>query len=252
MERGREAGVSCLINIGYDVASSQRAIEQAKAWEYEAQQGEETDRLRMFVAVGLHPHDASQWKSGEGDVFGGTVAQLRSMVSHRGVMAIGETGLDFFRNLSPVEKQEASFRSLLRLAKETGLPVIIHSRESVGRLIEIVREENCQSVRGVFHCFSSNIEEARMVLDLDFYIGITGNVTFPKADNVRQIAKSVPMDRLLIETDSPWLAPQAKRGKRNEPANVRWVAEQIAGVRGLTVEQIAETTSANASELFGL
>ncbi|HBT46615.1 MAG TPA: hydrolase TatD [Peptococcaceae bacterium] len=231
--RLQEAGVSAVINVGYDVRSSREAVAQAYNWPV----------LRAAVAV--HPHEAATFNEESARV-------IRSLALDRRVVAIGETGLDYYRNLSPRRQQEEVFRWHLRLAKQLNLPVIIHDRDAHQDVLRILREEG-RALRGVvMHCFSGSWEMARQCLDMGFYISLAGPVTFKNAVKVREIAARVPLDRLLVETDAPYLTPEPYRGQRNEPANVCLVVEGVAAARGVAVEEIIEATSNNARQLFRL
>ncbi|MGB9660421.1 MAG: TatD family hydrolase [Moorellaceae bacterium] len=233
MERLERAGVSLVINVGYDVKSSREAVAQSHNWP------------RIKAAVAVHPHDAAAFDEESARV-------LRGLALDRQVVAIGETGLDYYRNLSPRKKQEEVFRWHLRLARQLNLPVIVHNREAHQDVLRVLREEAHELPGGVMHCFSGSWETARQCLDLGFYISFAGPVTFKNAARLRELVSKIPLDRLLIETDAPYLTPEPYRGQRNEPANVRLVAEAVASIRGLTTEEIMETTSANARALFRL
>ncbi len=196
----------------------------------------------IFGSAGIHPHDAKQrdklWP------------KLEQTLQMRKVVALGEIGLDYHYDNSPREVQKKVFRQQLKLANTRGLPVIIHSREAMEETLDILRSEGVSS--GVMHCFSGSEEEMKACLDLGLHISVAGPVTFPKASRLQRIAQTVPLDRLLVETDCPYLAPQPVRGKRNEPAFVRYVVQKIGQLRGMTTEQVAEVTTQNAQTLFGI
>jgi TatD DNase family protein len=201
----------------------------------------------LAFAVGLHPLDADKWTSQMAD-------QISSLVRSDGrVVAIGETGLDFFKAENH-EAQKAVFRAQLAIAKKLGLPVIIHCRDAALAMRELIEQfwERNGSVTGVMHCWGGTPEETQWFLDLGFYISFSGIVTFKNATSIQESAVLVPSDRLLIETDCPFLAPVPKRGKRNEPAYVRHVAEHIARLRNVSLEALAVQTTQNACRLFGL
>lgn len=201
----------------------------------------------VFFAVGLHPLDADKWLSD-------TKEQILSLArSDAKVVAIGETGLDFYKAQNQAI-QETAFLAQLEIAIALDKPVIIHCRDAANRMAELLREfwSERQPVRGVMHCWSGNAGETQNFLDLGFYISFSGIVTFKNASQIHESAKIVPKDRLLIETDCPFLAPVPKRGKRNEPAYVHYVAQALADLRGVTPETIAEITTENACQLFGL
>jgi TatD DNase family protein len=199
------------------------------------------DNDTVYAAAGIHPHDAKDadvaWKN------------LEASLLLPDILAIGEIGLDYHYNHSLQEAQKAVFRAQLRLASEKRLPVIIHSREAANDTIAALKEER-YSGKAVMHCFSGSEEEAKIFLDMGFYLSIAGPVTFPGAAKLKEVVKSMPVDRMLIETDCPYLAPQAKRGMRNEPAYLKYTAEEIACLRGVNVDEIIKATTENAERLF--
>lgn len=196
----------------------------------------------LFAGVGVHPdHQEGQDP---------TVEELVSLASHPKVVAIGETGLDYYRLTGDLEWQRDRFRRHIRAAIECGKPLIIHTRSSAEDTVKVLREEGADRIGGVFHCFTESAEVAQQALDLGFYISMSGIVTFKNALALKDVARSVPLDRLLVETDSPYLAPVPHRGKRNEPAYVRHVAEEVAKLRGIDYSTLAETTTRNFFDLF--
>ncbi|MFI5267960.1 MAG: TatD family hydrolase, partial [Chloroflexota bacterium] len=199
--------------------------------------------LRLFATAGLHPHDAKDFTPALMD-------EIRRLARDGKLVAIGECGLDFYRNLSPPEAQREAFVAQIELAKETGLPLVIHDRDAHESVVELLASHGARG--GVMHCFSGDWELAKRCLDLGFYISIAGPVTYPKNEVLRDVAARVPADRIVVETDCPYLTPAPFRGKRNEPALVRLVAEEVARVRGVSDEEAFELTSRNARELFGL
>jgi TatD DNase family protein len=231
LDSAREAGLDAIINVAFDIESSRETVRLSKS--------EDT----IFSAVGIHPHDA-------GGVSDSDFAELKKLSSHPKVVGIGETGLDFYRNLSSKEKQIESFRRHIRLAGEVGLPIIVHARRSYDEVLQVIHDENRGKLRGVMHCFSGDRHFAKLSLDLGFYISFAGTITFKKADELREVASFVPIESILIETDCPYLAPEPHRGKRNEPSYIINTARKIAEIRGMDVEEIAFRTSANAKELF--
>lgn len=233
MDRLQKAGVAVVINVGYDIKSSREAVVQAHNWPF------------LKAAVAVHPHDAATFDEE-------SARALRGLALDRQVVAIGETGLDYYRNLSPRKKQEEVFRWHLKLARQLNLPVIVHNREAHQDILRILREEADELPGGVMHCFSGSWETARQCLDLGFYISFAGPVTFKNAVRLREVVTRIPLRRLLIETDAPYLTPEPHRGQRNEPANLRLVAKAVASIRGVAVEEIIETTAANAKALFRL
>jgi TatD DNase family protein len=204
-------------------------------------------RSNLFAAVGVHPDTEGD---DENPAVGITEAELLTLAEHPKVVAIGETGLDYYRLTGDLEWQRERFRVHIRAAKACGKPLIIHTRNSAADTLAILREEGTGAKTGVFHCFTETVEVAREALDLGFYISLSGIVTFKNAAQVKEVAKFVPLDRLLVETDSPYLAPTPYRGKTNEPAYVRYVAESIAVERSMAYPALAEATTRNFFTLF--
>jgi TatD DNase family protein len=240
IKRAKQANLEAIINIALDdeaLANSLKITQENPGY--------------VFNAFGLHPHDASEWKD---DI----PEKIRKLAKEKKIIAIGETGLDYHYKLSPIEKQKEVFRKFLQLSQELDLPAVIHSRDASKDTMLIIHEENqaCPErsrggkLKGVLHCFSGDMDLAKEALDLGLLISFTGNITFPKADKIRKAAKEIPLDRIMIETDCPFLAPQDFRGKRNEPAYVVKVAEQIAEVKGSSVEEVAAQTTENARKFF--
>jgi TatD DNase family protein len=196
----------------------------------------------IYASLGVHPNERE-----------GKDPSVEELISHADdprIVAIGETGLDYFRSQGDLEWQKQRFRRHIRAARATGKPLIIHTRDAGADTMEILREEGAGEVGGVMHCFTESAEVARQALDLNFYISLSGILTFRTAENLRDVARQVPGDRLLIETDSPYLAPMPHRGKPNEPSYVRLVAECLAQVRGEPLEKVAEQTTRNFFTLF--
>jgi TatD DNase family protein len=229
--RAQATGVEALISVGCDLASSRRAVALAEKVP------------SLFATVGVHPHEAKG--IGEGDF-----DRLRELVRHPRVVAYGEIGLDFHYDYSPRPVQTARFADQIRMASGLSLPLVIHTREAWEETFEIMKAEGAERLGGVFHCFTGGPAEAERALAIGFYISFSGIATFPKAENIRAAARVTPLDRLLIETDSPYLAPQGMRGKRNEPSNVRRVAEILAETTGHSIDEIARATTENAKRLF--
>ncbi len=228
-----EAGVELVINPGADVSSSIKAVALAEKYP------------NIYAAVGVHPHDAKTMDEN-------TIGLLRSFTKREKVVAIGEIGLDYHYDNSPRDVQRKRFREQLALAKEVGLPVIIHSRDAAKDTYDILEEAQDGSLKGVMHCYSGSIEMAMEYIKLGFYISLAGPVTFKNARVAKEVAKAVPIDRLLIETDAPYLTPEPYRGKRNEPVYVRYVAGTIAELRGMTFEEVAKKTAENTKRLFNI
>jgi TatD DNase family protein len=236
LERARAAGVTTLLAVG--TGPGPEKLDAAIPY------AEQNDWI--YTSVGIHPHEAKQATPEH-------LSKLAGLARHRKVIAWGEIGLDYHYDFSPRETQERVFRDQLSLASEARLPVIIHCREAWTDCLAILEKEwRGTGLGGIFHCFSGTLEEARGGREMGFYISFAGNVTYPKSQNLRDVAKALPLDRMLIETDSPYLAPQAKRGKRNEPAFVAEVARTLASVRDLRVEEVAVATAENFRRLFGL
>ncbi len=238
IERARTRGFLHVINIGCDVPTSQQCIDLAH--EYPG---------FCYATVGLHPNDAKMPATELASV----VTALEGLVKENEevVRAIGEIGLDTFRDWAPIEDQERAFIAQLDLARRTERPVVIHCREAWPRTLEIIAAEG-SGVTGVFHCFGGTQAEAIRAIELDWYVSFAGNVSYPKAQNLRDAAKEVPLDRTLLETDSPFLAPQPKRGKRNEPVFSLETAETLASVLEIDVDTVLAQTTENARRLFSL
>ena len=230
LERAQTAGVHAILVIGFDLETSRGAIVLA----------EQHDQI--YATVGMHPHDAK-------DLDDEIVCIFRDLASHPKVVALGEMGLDYYRDLSPRPIQKVAFERQLDLAEELNLPIVIHNREAYHDILPIL-EARRGRVRGVMHCFSGDAEIMHQSLALGFHIGIGGPVTYRKSDALQEVARKAPADALLVETDCPWLAPQFRRGKRNEPAYVRATAEKIAELRGVSLEEIGEMTTQNFEDLF--
>ncbi len=230
--RARKVGVDYIVNIGFDVDGSREAVELAEK------------NKELYAAVGIHPHNAAQFNENVLDY-------LRKLSENPKVVAVGEIGLDYYRNLSPREAQKRAFEAQLLLAEELELPVVIHDRDAHADILKILIRFKGK-IRGVMHCFSGNLEMAEKCIKLNFYISFAGPVTFPNSHNLHEIAKRINLKNILLETDSPWLAPQQRRGKRNEPAFLPFIAEKIAKLRGISVDELAEATTENAVTIFQL
>jgi len=228
LSRFRQAGGQWLVAVAVDLDHLPRLFALAEAHD------------DIYCSVGIHPNHEVETEP--------TVERLCELAAHPKCVAIGETGMDFFRHRVAPEVQEARFRTHIRAAKQLHKPVIVHMREADQDTLRVLKEEGAEN--GIMHCFSSGWETAKAALDLGMSISFSGNVTFKKNDELREVAGNVPEDRILIETDAPYLAPMPHRGKRNEPAYVAHVAECIAKVRGVSVEALAETTTANARQRF--
>ena len=232
LKRAHEAAVSNILVIGFDMETSLGAVELAEK------------HTHIYATIGMHPHDAK-------DLTPDVLTTFRELAEHPKVIALGEMGLDYYRNLSPRPVQKVAFEQQLDLAEELQIPIIIHNRDAYMDILPIL-EARRGRVRGVLHCFTGDVALMQRSLAIGFHIGIGGIVTYKNAADVQAVAREVPEDRLLIETDCPWLAPQFRRGKRNEPAYVRAVAEKIAELRDTSIETIGKTTTENFETLFKL
>ena len=231
LERARGAGVVGMVVVGYDVESSRLAVEIADA------------SPGMWAAVGVHPHDAKTFDRE-------MLETLRALAVRRRVVAVGETGLDFYRDLSPRDKQREVFRMHIGLARELGLPLIIHCRQAQEEVLGIAGQEGAAA--WVWHCFDGTPEQARGAVELGMWVGFAGTVTYRSSESIRQAAAEVPLDRILLETDCPYLSPEPRRGEDNEPANVTLVAEAIARARGMEAGQTMMVCADNARRAFRL
>lgn len=226
----KEGNLDYIMNVGYDLESSRQVIELSDKYDF------------CYSVIGVHPHDADGVNNETYDV-------LRKLSTHRKVMAIGETGLDYHYDNSDREKQKTEFANHLELAKELKLPVVIHSRDATKDTLDIVLpRENA----GVFHCFAGSVETAKTVLNKGYYVSFSGTVTYKNATNLKEVAKFVPSDMFLIETDCPYLAPVPVRGERNTSFNLKYIVEELACLRGDTPENIARLSLENAKRLFGV
>ena len=231
IQRAYKNGIDCIITIGIDIEACQQAIALAEEFEF------------VYAVLGVHPHNAK-------DIDEETYHILRNLTRHDKVCALGEIGLDFFRNLSPQDVQIKRFKELIALARELKLPIVVHDRDAHQETLSILKEEKAFEVGGVIHCFSGDYEMATKCLDMGFYISIPGTITFSKSTSLQELVRSIPLEWILIETDSPFLAPIPFRGKRNEPSYVRYVADKIAQIKNLDFEEVASVTSQNAKALF--
>lgn len=233
IERARAEGVSHIVVVGFDRPTIQRAMELAEQYSF------------IYAAVGWHPVDAIHMTDED-------LIMIERLAAHPKVVALGEMGLDYYWDQSPKEVQKEVFRKQIRLAKKVKLPIIIHNRDATADIVHILQEEQAAEVGGVMHCFTGSVEVAHQCIDMNFYISFGGPVTFKNAKKPKEVAKEIPLDRLLIETDCPYLTPHPFRGKRNEPSYVKYVAEAIAELKGLSFEEVAQKTSDNAKRLFGI
>ncbi|MCK8825000.1 TatD family hydrolase [Fuchsiella alkaliacetigena] len=233
LDRAREAGLKQIINIGADEESSARSVELAKKVDM------------IYATVGIHPHNSK-------DMTEDTYSRLKDWTEQEKVVAVGETGLDYHYDNSPRQIQRAVFRKHIQLAKEVELPLVIHSREAEQQTMQILKEEAAAEVGGVIHCFGGDLEMAQQAIELDFYLAVGGVLTFANAYQLRRVIKQISLDRVLIETDAPYLTPEPYRGKRNEPAYVKEVALKLSEILPYSFEEVARITTENAQQLFGI
>jgi TatD DNase family protein len=231
--RACQAGVEKIIAVGGagDMTSNAEAVALAESFP------------NIYATVGMHPHDAK-------DVGAKDLAKLKELAAHPKVVAVGETGLDYYYSHSPHDVQRRVFGQFIQMARETDLPIVVHERDAAQEAAELLRSEGSGKLRGVIHCFTGNYEAACAYLDLGFYLSFTGIITFKNAEPLREVVQKVPLERMLVETDSPFLTPAPHRGKRNEPAYVRFVAGTIAEIKGITLEKVAQVTTKNVQNLF--
>lgn len=236
LARAQENGVDMMLTINTKLAEAKNL--QAIADRYP----------QVFCTVGVHPHDAADYAKGyEGQSL---LTQIKAFAQHPKVVGIGETGLDYYYNNSPRKEQISAFSDHIQASVELGLPLVVHTRDADEDTIACLMEVGQGKARGVFHCFSGSADLAQKALNLGFYISFSGILTFKNADALRQIAQSVPLERLLVETDAPFLAPVPHRGRRNEPAFVRHTAELLANIKGLSYSAIKTITTNNFFALF--
>ncbi len=233
IDRALEAKVEKMVVIGFDRKTIERTMQLIEQYDF------------VYGVIGWHPVDAIDCTQED-------LEWIEKLASHPKIVGIGETGLDYYWDKSPKDVQQALFRKQIHLAQKIGLPIIIHNRDATGDVVRILREENAASVGGVMHCFSGSVETARECIAMNFMISLGGPVTFKNARLPKEVATEIPLEHLMIETDAPYLAPHPHRGKRNEPAFVPLVAEEIARLKGLTIEEIGQATTDNAKNFFGI
>ncbi|WP_433922278.1 TatD family hydrolase [Paenibacillus taichungensis] len=233
IQRAVDAGVGRMINVGFNRETIPSTMKLAETYDF------------IYAAVGWHPVDAIMMQEGD-------LEWIASLCKHEKVVAIGEIGLDYYWDTSPKEVQHRVLRQQIGLARELNMPIVIHNRDAHEDIVKILREEKAGEVGGVMHSFSGSWETAKMCLDLGFHLSFGGPITFKNAKQPKEVLEKVPMDRFFIETDAPYLTPHPYRGKRNETAHVRLVAEAAAEIKGISVEEIAAITTKNAMERFGI
>lgn len=233
LDRALQGGIRQIISIGVDLSSSRKALELAHKYDF------------IYATTGYHPHNAAALSPD-------ALEALASMVSDPKVVAWGEIGLDFFRRYSRPDTQRKAFVEQLEVARDLHLPVVIHDRDAHAELLQVLRETEAGEHKGVIHCFSGDLELAMTLIEMGYFIAIPGTVTYKNADTVQQVASRIPLERMLLETDAPFLAPLPKRGRRNEPLFLTYTASKIAQLRGIDVNDVARRTSENARDLFNL
>ncbi|WP_312115994.1 TatD family hydrolase [Brevibacillus reuszeri] len=231
--RAQENGVSTIVNIGFNAETIPTCMELAEAHDF------------IYAVIGWHPQDAK-------DMTDEHLEWIEELSRHPKVVGLGEMGLDYYWDTSPKDVQAEVFRKQIRLARKLDMPIIIHNRDAHQDVLTILKEEKAADVGGIMHCFSGSWETAKLALDMNFYISFGGPLTFKNAKQPKEVAAKVPLGKLLIETDCPYLTPHPFRGKRNESGYVRYVCEEMANIRGLSYEEMAQITSDNAKRLFRL
>jgi TatD DNase family protein len=233
IDRARQAGVEEIIVVGGagEMSSNSAAVALAES------------HANLYATVGMHPHDAKE-------VGGEDIQKVKELARHPKVIAVGETGLDYYYDHSPRDVQRRVFAQFIGLAREAALPIVVHERDAASDAAELLRSEGSGSLRGVIHCFTGDKEAARTYLDLGFYLSFSGIITFKNATVLREVVREAPLERILVETDSPYLTPVPYRGRRNEPAYVRFVAETMAQVKNASFDDVARATTANVRDLF--
>jgi TatD DNase family protein len=233
IQRAVEQGVTRIVNIGFNRETIPTTMQLVEAYDF------------IYGAVGWHPQDAK-------DMLPEDLLWIEQLCLHEKIVAIGEIGLDYYWDTSPKETQHRVFREQIQLARKINKPIIIHNREAHHDILQILKEEKADDVGGIMHCFSGSWETAKVCLDMNFYISFAGPLTYKNAKQPKEVLAQVPLDRLLFETDAPYLTPHPYRGKRNESSYVRLVAEAAAEIHGLSLEEIAQITTNNAIRLLGL
>ena len=229
LDRAKAAEVDIIVNVGYNIAASRSSVQYAQQYP------------QIFAAVGQHPQDALHYSDAVEE-------ELMQLMTKPKVVAVGEIGLDYYRDYAPRDLQRSVFIRQLGFAREAGIPVMIHTRDAAMETVDILKAEG--NGVGIIHCFSYSWEIAKLCLKMGFYISLAGPVTFPNAPKLHDLAQRIPLERLVLETDAPWLAPQRYRGTRNEPSYVRETALHIAALRGMDIEELAAATTANAEALL--
>jgi TatD DNase family protein len=233
IQRAKDSGVDTIFTVGTEKKDWVRALEIADSHDF------------IYAILGVHPHNAKE-------INDQTYPALLKLCRHKKVKAYGEIGLDFFRNLSPREIQLKRFREQIGLARDLGLPIVVHDRDAHQETLEILKSERAEECGGIIHCFSGDYEMAKKYLELGFSISVPGTITFKNAEGFKEIVRKLPLESLLVETDAPYLTPVPFRGKRNEPSYVRYTAEKVAEVKKVSFQKVAEVTTRNALRVFRL
>lgn len=231
INRSKEGGIGFIINVGSTLQSSRASVELSEKYDF------------IYSCVGIHPHDADSFELS-------MLADLELLAQSKKVVAIGEIGLDYFKNYSKADNQKKMFLALIALSKKSGLPLVIHSRQAEDDILKILKDQGVS--RAIVHCFSGNADFLKSCLDLGFMVSFTCNITYKKAQNLRDIIKVAPLERICLETDAPYLSPEGLRGRRNEPLNVKFVAEEIARIKNISLGQVALATTDNAMRFFNI
>jgi TatD DNase family protein len=233
IQRAKESTIGYIFTVGTEKKDWKRALEIADS------------HPSIYAILGVHPHNVKEIEDR-------TYPTLRELCRNGKVKAYGEIGLDFYRNLSPRDIQLRRFREQIGLAKELGLPIVVHDREAHQETLEILKSEHAEECGGIIHCFSGDYEMAKACMDMGFYISVPGSITFKNAEGFREIVKRIPLESLLVETDAPFLTPEPFRGKRNEPSYVRYTAQKVAEIKKVSLEKVAEVTTENALRVYRL
>jgi TatD DNase family protein len=233
IQRAKTSGVQYIFTVGTEKKDWSRALEIAHL------------HPSVYAILGVHPHNARE-------IDEETYPTLRKLCTDQKVRAYGEIGLDFYRNLSPREVQLKRFREQIQLAREIGLPIVVHDREAHKETLEILKSEKAEECGGIIHCFSGDYAMAKACIEIGFFISIPGSITFKTAERFQEVVKQIPLESLLIETDAPFLAPVPFRGKRNEPSYVRYTAQKVAEIKKVSLEKVAEVTTENALHVYRL
>lgn len=231
IKAAKNSGIDYIINVGSSLVSSKASLELSLEYDF------------IYASIGVHPHEADNYND---KVYSG----IEELARKKKVVAVGEIGLDYYKNYSKPENQKPLFVSLVALSKDLGLPLVVHSRQSQEDTLSILKK--AMPLRAVIHCFSGDEDFLKECLDLGFLVSFTCNITYKKAQNLRDVVKLAPLDRILLETDAPYLSPEGLRGMRNEPQNVKYVAQEIAEIKGVTIEEVAAATSRSAKSFFSI